>query len=100
MTIDEKKYARKRISDIKQMKLSAIRKKHTIEKEPLTSAKMATLIASGKVKLKKEAESQYGSINSFFDFSEYQTKFDEKSYKKDAEPIERKALEIEDLIVL
>lgn len=94
-------YAKGRISAHSRKRTEALRKSCTTG-APLSGKDKATLIRTGKVKLRKETVSigRYDKVDEVFDFSKHGETFNQKTYDKGCEKIEIECRNLIDKLML
>lgn len=106
MNQTQKRYAIERVNDILKQKKNALRDKHTKERIELTSKEMISKIRYKHVALLPYSEIDFSkyryNLREIFDFTSFEKVggLNTESYDKERNPIEKKAQEIKDKIML
>lgn len=108
MNQQQKNYIKKRITEIREHKLSTLRNDLTIKAVSLSNRERIDLIRLGKVKMRPSTElnrcNEYSlnSLTTVFDFSKYETKasFNQAKFNERAAKLRAEANRIVDQIML
>jgi hypothetical protein len=102
MTLEQTKYLMNRVQQIVTDKITVLKTKHVIEGKELTRQQRASLIRSGKVRLKTNRVDENTEVMEAFDFSkhEWEEKINQRLFDRDQKKLHIAANRIRDQIVL